>query len=513
MEYGLPAARPSRLHEEVSTRDRTATALMTELLETAVTGRHAARYPSLRPVQRTASSSARAQLHERFAARLVVNPLLTRRLVSFQASKSAPFYRWLKYKEAFSPELVDYLFDCLDLARCGPVHLLDPFAGTGTALTRATARGWRATGIELLPVGVQALQARFAADRVDAAAFQRVVDGLGSLDWSQPKPGWTFPHLRITKDAFSPATEAEMSAYLRFLDGIADPDVRWLLRFACLSVLEEVSFTRKDGQYLRWDTRSGRTLGRPFDKGTIPAFQEAVRARLGEFARDLQTRNGGTFSRRAEVIEGSCLKELPRLPAAKFSVVLTSPPYCNRYDYTRTYALELAFCGSGAEDLRRLRQTLLSATVENKSKRAELAALYAQLGAGHRFAEITAAWERQAALQEVLGLLLVARAQGELSNPNVPELVANYFLEMALVVFELARVLRPGGHVFMVNDNVRYHGEEVPADLILSDFAEAAGLVVDKIRVLPRGKGNSSQQMGRWGRQELRKCVYLWRKP
>jgi hypothetical protein len=59
----------------------------------------------------------------------------------------------------------------------------------------------------------------------------------------------------------------------------------------------------------------------------------------------------------------------------------------------------------------------------------------------------------------------------------------------------------------MVNDNVRYHGEEIPVDLILSDFVEQAGLVTNKIRVLPRGKGNSSQQMGKWGRMELRKCV------
>jgi len=64
----------------------------------------------------------------------------------------------------------------------------------------------------------------------------------------------------------------------------------------------------------------------------------------------------------------------------------------------------------------------------------------------------------------------------------------------------------------MINDNVRYHGEEVPVDLILSDFASSAGLEVDKIWVLPRGKGNSSQQMGAHGRQELRKCVYIWSK-
>ena len=62
----------------------------------------------------------------------------------------------------------------------------------------------------------------------------------------------------------------------------------------------------------------------------------------------------------------------------------------------------------------------------------------------------------------------------------------------------------------MVNDNVRYHGEEVPVDLILSDFAESAGFRCDRIDVLPRGKGNASQQMGRFGRKEIRKCVYWW---
>ena len=51
----------------------------------------------------------------------------------------------------------------------------------------------------------------------------------------------------------------------------------------------------------------------------------------------------------------------------------------------------------------------------------------------------------------------------------------------------------------------------MPVDLILSDFAEHAGFEVETIWVLPVGKGNSSQQMGKHGRDELRKCVYVWR--
>lgn len=84
---------------------------------------------------------------------------------------------------------------------------------------------------------------------------------------------------------------------------------------------------------------------------------------------------------------------------------------------------------------------------------------------------------------------------------------------MAVIIAELARVTRPGGAVIMANDNVQYHGEEAPVDLILSAIAEACGFACEEIGALPRGKGNASQQMGRFGRHELRKCVYRWRMP
>ena len=73
-------------------------------------------------------------------------------------------------------------------------------------------------------------------------------------------------------------------------------------------------------------------------------------------------------------------------------------------------------------------------------------------------------------------------------------------------------MLKPGGRVFMVNDNVRYAGVAIPVDLILSDVASSLGLEPEEIRILPRSKGNSSQQMGRFDREPLRKCIYIWKK-
>ena len=121
-------------------------------------------------------------------------------------------------------------------------------------------------------------------------------------------------------------------------------------------------------------------------------------------------------------------------------------------------------------------------------------------------------YDSSAAMKEVNSVLDELNKLGKLNNNNIPRMVKNYFLELCFVIFEMARITKSGGYCVMVNDNVRYGGAEIPVDLILSGFAERFGFDVKKIFVLPRGKGNSSQQMGNFGRAEIRKCVYLWQK-
>ena len=466
-----------------------------------------------------AGTATTRRLQAAYADRIRVNPHLTRSLVRFQANKDRPVYRWFKYKEGFSSELVGYLLGSL-AARSGT--LLDPFAGSGAALFASRDLGWDAVGIEVLPVGWCVAQARLSAEEVPPESFAREVERACEADFGALCPaGYSFPHIRITAGAFSKAVERGIGGFLRYCGSeLKDAHVRRLFHLACMAILEEVSYTRKDGQYLRWDPRGRKVrAARPFDKGRIPPFGAAVRRKLRQMRDDICSRDAdGLFPRRAaggalDMRMGSCLEVLPGLAPESVDFVLTSPPYCNRYDYTRTYALELAFLGHTDTDVKALRQRLLSCTVENKEKVAELRGLYERLGRADAFREVSSAFERQEALQEVLAWLDNQRDDGRLNNANIARMVRNYFFEMAFVAYELARVLRPGGTVAMVNDNVRYAGREIAVDIFLSESAAAFGLEVETVWTLPRGKGNSSQQMGEHGRTELRKCVYVWRKP
>ncbi len=449
---------------------------------------------------------AEKELTLRYRGKLVVNADLDRSLVSFQANKAERGYRWFKYKEGFSARLVGYVLDRLGVRRG---RLLDPFAGCGTALFAGALRGLATVGMELLPVGCAIMDARRTAlfgDRDGLAAG--LTRWLEHRPWRKARASCPFPHLAITAGAFPPETETDLGKYLAALAAEGDDALRTLLRFAALCVLEAVSYTRKDGQYLRWDSRSGRKQGaRAFHKGTLPPFDEAVTGKLAEMAADLRGDVPAPVGA-VDLVAGSCLEHLPHLPSRSFDCLLTSPPYCNRYDYTRTYALELAFLGVGEDGVKALRQALVSCTVENREKHG-----LEQRFPAERLAQARRACDGQELLAGVLEYLEARRAAGLLNNNGIPRMVRHYFREMALLVFECARILKPGAPLVMVNDNVRYEGAGVPVDLILSDIARQAGFEVETIWVLPAGKGNSSQQMGRHGRDELRKCVYIWRAP
>ena len=452
-----------------------------------------------------------AELAEDFKTQFSVAPFLSRKVVSFQGNKDKPAYSWYKYKEAFSASLVEYFLGSYDGQISGKV--LDPFAGIGTTLFAASSQRIAADGIELLPVGQEIIRARLLSEREltsnDIATLERWIT---SLPWQEFPKRIPFSTIRITENAYPPETVEAIERYRGALQRESER-IQAVLRLALLCILESISYTRKDGQYLRWDARSGkrRPGTKAFNKGEILGFDAAITAKLKEILSDIRDAKIPTtlfpverITKDIRLFEGSCLEVLPTLEAASYEAVMTSPPYCNRYDYTRTYALELAMLDLTQVEVSNLRQEMLSCTVENREK--DLLKICPQ------WVPFIQAANQQKLLLAINTYLQEEKNSGTLNNNGIPRMVRGYFFEMACVIGECARVLKPGARLFMVNDNVRYAGVSISVDMILSDIARSVGFEVEKILVVPGKKGNSSQQMGTYGRVPLRKCVYVWRK-
>ena len=469
-------------------------------------------------------AEARIKLELKYGSTLQPTQDFNRRLVSFQANKDVKLHRWFKFKEAFSAQLVHRLIESFDLHP--PCHILDPFSGASTTLLVANELDCDATGIEVLPIGELVWKAK-------SQFGPQLISRLKEIrQWVESTPTGLserpFPHVPITQHAFDAKHEGQLMWYVEQFAGFNEKSsVKNLLKFVLLTILEDISYTSKDGQFLRWDSRSakvrernrqriaaGKRLYKEFRKSSILDVKTAILKALDLIISDVALSKGSSNrSGKQRLIQGTVLETLPRQGAAQYDAVITSPPYCNRYDYTRTYALELAFLGMTNEEVIALRQDLISCTVENRSKLMRLRKMYESLGRLSEFDRVCDILSHNRAFQEILEALRIRSRRREVNNTGIISMVEGYFTELAFVTLELFRVCKPGAYVGIVNDNVRYSGEVIPVDLLMTEIAASFGFEPETIHVLDQRKGNSSQQMGKYGREALRKSILIWKKP
>ncbi|MEK9137283.1 MAG: DNA methyltransferase [Bacteroidota bacterium] len=418
------------------------------------------------------SSTERERLERKYAAKMLERKEL-RRLVTYVPNKTAPTYNWFKYKEGFSRELVHLVLREWAIPKRSLVY--DPFAGCGTTLLACKELGYEALGLDILPVAVYVTDCKLK-DYSDVDRMIAAVNKLMAMEGRTPSA--EFPTVPIIDKAFTGQTQKDIQFYKEKIRQFAEPEQSFLM-LGLLSILEEVSYTSKDGQFLR-------IVDKP-----IPKVKDALRRRLTAMLNDISIQRGLFPSEgpKVSIMAGDARSvDLPKHFRGKTGVVITSPPYLNRYDYSRTYALELlTLFVDSPEQLRDVRHSLLRSHIESREHIGKEIAL--------------------ASLDEVLANL---RAHA-LNNERIPIMIKGYFEDMNQVVINLARQMKPEGLVALVVANARFEGEMIPVDLMLSELATKQGFKVEKIWVT-RYKGNSSQQMAKFGREPVRESIVFWRK-
>jgi hypothetical protein len=417
------------------------------------------------------------RLEQKYAHRLREDLRMGRR-VSYGGNREVPLLRLYRYKEAFAFSFVE---EWLTRFGVGPEDtVFDPFCGMGTTLLAASCRGISAIGMDRLPLAVFIARTLPLFFRVRPGDLTRVFERLRQMAPSAD-PAPVAMDVAIMSMAFSVETMLELRRWKTAIDSLDSP-FREIFLLLFFSILEACSHTSKDGQFLRL-----RRDKRPAD----PEDALARKVREAEAdVRRLEALGWDKAFRPFRVVPG----DTRRLDEFSFerppTVIITSPPYANRYDYTRTYSLELCFhFVRNSAELRELRHSLLRSHIEARLAPSEEAP--------------------HPAVRELVDFL---RAHSKsLNNPRIPDMLTGYFVDMRRVIREWRKVLAPSARVAMVVDNVRFEGRLLPVDLILSEMAEEEGFTVEEI-VVARYKGNSSQQMGRYGRVPVRESIVVWRK-
>ncbi|MCI0465141.1 MAG: hypothetical protein L0Z62_50105 [Gemmataceae bacterium] len=389
-----------------------------------------------------------------------------------------PAHSWYRFVLSFPPHLVrDYLarFDI------GPGHqVLDPFCGTGTTLVECKKLGIASVGIEANPLAHFASQvkvdwtpdaeklldhAREVADAAtDALASEGIEDDTSCPLFSTTRNGngRNVHPLR--------ALTPELTRLLLTNSISPLPLHKTLVLLDCLTLHRDQRFHHHELLALaKALVYSISNLHFGPEVGVAPAKPDTpvVAAWLNEVevvARDLRTlwpkRRTPSVAHQADARR---IGEL--LGPRSVGAVITSPPYPNEKDYTRTTRLESVLLGfiHKKEDLRALKRDLVRSNTRGVYKGDDDDRLIADHQEIQRIA--SAIEQRRIEMGKTSGF--------ERLYHRVTKL---YFGGMARHLRELRAILRPGARLaYVVGDQASYLRVMIRTGQLLGDIAQTLG--------------------------------------
>ncbi len=262
--------------------------------------------------------------------------------------KDKPFHDWYRFVLAYPPHLVrDYIRD-FNLGHNDV--LLDPFCGTGTTTTEAKLNHINSIGIEANPFPHFASSVKVdwdtnpnelqeMAEKVTEAAYKTFTEQGIDDKWLTPSPDTELRHLNshanriLIKNSISPLPLHKTLVLLEHLDRFKHTSA---YKYGLLAL----------GNALVTDIgnlRFGPEVGVGKIKTDIPVVTVWNRE-IKKILRDLQKTEGGKFP--ATTIHLADSRDIRKIiPPNSIDAVITSPPYPNEKDYTRTTRLESVVLG------------------------------------------------------------------------------------------------------------------------------------------------------------------------
>jgi hypothetical protein len=385
-----------------------------------------------------------------------------------------PVHRWYRFVLSFPPHLVRAYLDRFGVTADHCV--LDPFCGTGTTVVECKKLGIPSFGIEANPMALLAAQVktdwRPDPDGLIEHASAVARDVLQDLERDgiadDPLPLFQWPNAERTDclrtlppeqmkllltDSISPLPLHKTLVLLDHLQRRHDPDYAQHERLALARALVDQIGNLHFGPEVGIGTIKS-------DAPVIAPWLDIVR----EIAVDLrQLSDHRTVPTVICKGDARCVDAI--LEPATIDAVITSPPYPNEKDYTRTTRLESVLLGliRNKDDLRALKRNLVRSNTRNVYKE----------DADDRWVASHPEIQRIAEEIEARRIELGKDSGFERMYARVTKL---YFGGMAQHLATLRPVLRPGAWLaYVVGDQASYLRVMIRTGQILASIAQSLG--------------------------------------
>ena len=385
--------------------------------------------------------------------------------------EDAPIHDWYRFVLSYPPHLVRRYVDRFDIN--GDQIVLDPFCGTGTTLVEAMKLGVPSIGFEAIPM--VAFAARTKTDWTCDPSWlevhaQHVAEtALGNLaaDGIVDEPINTEPvagELRgipeglgelIFKNAISPLPLHKWLVLREAMMELDSAEVTGHQRLALATTLVQSAS----------NLRFGPEVGVGKIKSDAAVIGPWLR-RVGKMASDLRTVTQPNAP--ATVIHDDARSACEDLLPKSIDAVITSPPYPNEKDYTRTVRLESVLLGftTTKSQLRNVKQEMLRSNTRGVFASDDDARYVQDIDEVQQLADCID--QRRVELQKTSGF--------ERRYANV---VREYFGGMRRHLRSLRGALKPGAKLaYVVGDQASYFRVLIKTGALLELIAATEGFDV-----------------------------------
>jgi site-specific DNA-methyltransferase (adenine-specific) len=381
--------------------------------------------------------------------------------VHWRENSRTPMHRWLRYREAYSPELIDKL----SLGK----RILDPFSGCGSIPIGAATRGKKALGIDLNPIAAFSSKVKLRPlNQQQLARIRNFRSKLAThIRANDPAP---VPELSISRKVFEPNI---LDAVLRARSALEsifanDQACRDFVFLGWLSILETVGSYFKEGNGIKYRNKKrqvGRYEDRPdgewqlarFGSDQRQFFVDAFSTQLSMMLEDTTTWASGSWDEQ-QVVEGSAFDIEKIAGRRRFDSIIFSPPYANRFDYFESFKVELWFGNfvNSYDELNILRKASLRSHLNADYKRPS---------------------NHLAPLEELISLMDHNASSWKM---GVADLVRGYFHDIQIVL-EQCRKVMPTGRCHVIVGNSAFAGVIIPTDVLTAMVGLQAGFSTVRI--------------------------------
>lgn len=390
-------------------------------------------------------------------------------LVNFSKNASIPLHGWFKYREGYSHTLVR------ELLYRFPINLesefvIDPFCGSGTTLVESGFNGLASLGLDVNPMSVSITNSKvkiYSREQLDQV--KSYLDLLNQLDIKKIE----LSQYEDLKSYFKPENLNDLILIKHFITTIKEEIIKELFFAGFLSIIEEVSDRKRDGNGLK------KSESKVLD--VISFYILKMESIYADLLKSQVEKEGTAYFGSATNLS-QFVNKFAKKHEKNPGIIIFSPPYANSFDYFESYKLELRLGGFidhlGKDGLKDLRNMAIRSFVSASQETIE----------GDKYINLMAE-----EIEKAIPIKEERTGKKDVRTRKVPQMIRGYFYDMALVLQQCSLVLPSGKKCCIVVDQSSYLGKIVPTDLFLGYLSEQYGFSVREIIVCRRAKTSGQQ--------------------